>query len=374
VKYRILFLVLAACGGRAATDDGPAQVGPSPRPTGGPTDPPAPVTCSSSAAENITVSRSNLTGTPPYSVSGCTLVYVNADGALVMRDLATGEEKAIASADEKPARPVVTPDLVAWEATAMSVVRVRTTADGNTQTLAAQPAGEPRAAGKSVVFTAWKTADPRGDTDVLLFDAAAGTTTAIFDGPAQQRWADVSDAWIVGTDFFPEEGPTGGFDNNGQDLADLVVFDRKTGTKTPRPAVGKQAFPMLTSTDAFAYLDWAAIHPEPKLEAFQLRAGKVTDAYAADHTVADVTYITPDYARPAVFGSTIEWVANPTGETVLWRAPIDGSAPPAQVQGLGGLYLYAPAPTTGFTVLAAAQVQSTDFTPRLRGVPRATSP
>lgn len=366
MKYRVLFLLVAACGGSTSSDDGTQPVGPTPHGPGT-NDPPS--ACDGSIAKDILVSRS-LNGAPPYAVSGCDLVYVNDAGALVTRDLATGKETTLASVDEAPAHPVVTQYLVAWEATIAGkrVVRVH---DGEKVLTVPAPldAAEPRAAGKTVVFTVWKTSDPRGDTDVWSFDPFAGATAPIFEGPAQQRWADVSDAFVVATDFL-EEGPTGGSDDDGRDVADIVVFDRRTGTKTTRSAPGKQAFAMLTSTDAFAYLDWAAIHPEPKLEAFQLRAGKVADAYANDHVVADVKYASSEYARPAVFGSVVEWIANPTGETVLWRAPLDGSAQPAQVEGLGGLFLYAPAPAAGFTVLAAAQVKSSDFTPRLRSVPR----
>ncbi|HSO32314.1 MAG TPA: hypothetical protein VLT33_07360, partial [Labilithrix sp.] len=137
---------------------------------------------------------------------------------------------------------------------------------------------------------------------------------------------------------------------------------------------GKQSFPILGDDDVLAYLEWGSIHPEPKLAAYELRVGKVVGDAATDRALAKVEYAGA-YARPALAGGTLEWIANPDGVTRLYRAPLDGSAPPAVVRGLDDLRLFAPAPTTGgtergFTVIAAAAIQSVPALPRLRAVTR----
>jgi hypothetical protein len=301
-------------------------------------------------------------------------VYVAKSGALALRDLATGAETTLETAAEAPRRPSVTAGgaLVAWEygGTGVSGVRVKNGASTITLTGAFAYAGEPRAGGTAVAFTASAGPLATSDTDVWLFDAATGKTALAVGGPAQQRFADVSARWLAVTDF--TETPDGLYHADGTDLADVVVLDRMTGTLTRRAAPGKQAFPMLTSTDLVGYLDWSAIHPEPKLVEYQLKAGAIGAEPATDRVIADVRYVASDYARPAAFSGTLEWIANPDGQTVLWRAPADGSAAPAAVSGLDGLVLYAPAPSAGFTILAAAAAAASapDFSPRLRAVPR----
>jgi len=89
-----------------------------------------------------------------------------------------------------------------------------------------------------------------------------------------------------------------------------------------------------------------------------------------DRTVATVAQVSATYARPALAGATLEWVANPDGMTRLYRAPLDGSAPPAVVSGLDSLRLYAPASTRAFTILATAPNTSAGTLPRLRAVTR----
>ena len=158
------------------------------------------------------------------------------------------------------------------------------------------------------------------------------------------------------------------------DAADLVVYEIATRTATKRALPGKQAFPMLGSDGiALAYLDWNEVHPQPKLQAYNLKAGTLANP-AADRLVAFVEYEAAEPARPAVAGNTIEWIANPTGATSLFRAPLDGSTLPARAEGLDRLFLLAPAPRAaaedpGFTVLGTIDyTQST--TPRLRAVVR----
>jgi hypothetical protein len=128
---------------------------------------------------------------------------------------------------------------------------------------------------------------------------------------------------------------------------------------------------MLADGGVLAYLDWSGIHPEPKFVGYSLRSGAVLGDPATDRTIADVIYASSDYARPAVVGGTLEWIANPDGRTTLYRAPADGSSPPLAVKGLEEFRLYAPSPTSaGFTVLAASRIGAAASLPRLRAVPR----
>src|SRR5262249_54546849 len=72
----------------------------------------APADCRGGVA-GVTVDERELQGFPPYAVDGCTLVYVSrtleagAHGDLHVRDLSSGQERVIATADEAPRRPTV---------------------------------------------------------------------------------------------------------------------------------------------------------------------------------------------------------------------------------------------------------------------------
>ena len=111
---------------------------------------------------------------------------------------------------------------------------------------------------------------------------------------------------------------------------------------------------MLLAGNQLAYLhwDWVEVHPEPKLSAYHLRVGSLAPGAPADHEIARVAAQVPPYVRPAVHEATLEWVDSPDGKFQLWRAAADGSSPPATVDGVKGVALYAPAPTKAFTVLA----------------------
>ena len=366
-----LTALVASCASKR--DDTPAPA-PTPTPTGSvPPVPVKPATCAEAAAD-ITVANVDLNGYPPYAVAGCTLVYVNASGALVMRDLTTAAESPVAEASETPHRPAISTDVLAWEATegGHTVVRVRVRASGVTRTVAGTfvAAGEPRVSAASVVFTGWNGPAPADDTDVWLYDATADAAKMVLGGPAQQRYADVSAAYVAAADF--SEDPDGRDDHNDRDLADIIVLNRATGAIVKRHVVGFEKFPMLASTDVVAYLHWPEIHPEPKLQAYEIRSGIVGAADpATDAKVAFPTY-GGDYARPAINAATLEWIGDNGGSTALWRAPADGSSAPVQVQGLpSGLRLFAPAPTAAFTVVATATSATGGvLTPRLRAVPR----
>jgi len=369
-----LLAALAACGSPSSATDPASPASPAPSSTAGATPPgPAPV-CDPTKAEDIEVSGADRDGFPPYAVAGCTLAYVSGIGALVARDLVDGKETVLAGASERPRRPAVSSGVVAWEAdeSGHSVVRVR--ANGATRTVpgAFASAGEPRVSGASVAFTAWNGPQATDDTDIWLFDTTTGESRLALGGAGQQRFADVSAKYVVASDF--AEDPDGRFDGNETDVADVVVLDRATGVISTRRLPGKQSFPILGDGDVLAYLTWGSIHPEPKLASYELRIGNVVGDVAADRALATVEYAGA-YARPALAGGTLEWIANPDGVTRLYRAPLDGSSPPAVVRGLDDLRLYAPASTTGgtergFTVLAAAATQGLPALPRLRAVAR----
>jgi hypothetical protein len=315
--------------------------------------------CSGRVA-GVTVDDRELQGFPPYAVDGCTLVYVSrtleagAHGDLHVRDLARGDDTVIATADEAPRRPTVSSGVIAWEATIGGISVVRVSYMGTVRTLSGpfDHAGEPRAAADGVVFTVWSTSLANGDTDVDLYLLETGELVSVASGPNQQRFADISPTRIAFTDF--SEDPDGHYDGDNNDLADIGIYDRATRKTTMRPLPMKQAFPMLLTGDQVAYLhwDWVEVHPEPKLAAYHLRVGSVLAAPTEDREVAHVAAQVPPYVRPAVHEGTLEWVDSPDGKFHLWRAAADGSSPPATVDGVPGVALYAPAPTKSFTVLA----------------------
>lgn len=320
--------------------------------------------CDAPAAD-VAVASADLNGYPPYAASGCSLVYVSAAGALVVRDLATGAEETLAAPDEQPRRPAASADVIAWEALTggTTVIRVRVRATGETKTVAGAfvNATEPRASGSSVAFTAWVTAT---DADVWLYDATTGAAQSVFAGRAEQRFADVSPEYVVATDF--SEDPDGKYDGQG-DLADILVFDRATQAITKRVAGKKQAFPMIVSGSLLGYLEWSLVHPEPKLEGYALRVGRIAGRAVDDVTIADVVLRASEPVRPSTANGSIEWIANPDGKTTLWRAPADRSSAPVAASGLDGLHLYAPAASTAFTVVAGSAGSAA---PRLRVVGR----
>lgn len=251
---------------------------------------------------------------PLYALDGCTLAYVGKDAALHVKDLATGADEIVDR--DAPRRPTLAGDTLAWESLldGKSKVRVRngalvTTLDGWS--------GEPRAAKDAVVFTRWTTGDAFGDTDVMLYVPSKGTTTLIAGGPGQQRFADVSDAFVAVTDF--SEDPDQRFDGNDEDLADVGLFDRTTGTFTLRKKLGKQAFPILAGGTTLVYHDWASIHPQPKLEAYDLYRTAVDAPVSADGLLASV-HTLPPYTRPSGRGGVVEWVVRDAMGVTLYRA------------------------------------------------------
>jgi hypothetical protein len=317
--------------------------------------PGAAASCSAKPPASFPVASFDLLGHPPYASDGCTLVYVvpaAAGGELRSLDLTSGAEAVVAPASESPRRPTVLGDTIAWEAQIGGRRVVRVHAAGATFTAAGafDHAGEPRAVTDAVVFTAWTGADDTSDTDVHLLDVATRQSRAVVGGAGQQRFADVSSSTIAVTDF--SEDPDGTFNDNETDLADIVLFDRATGALTHRARSGKQAFPMLASATRLGYLDWAEVHPEPKLSAYTLRVGDIQGAVTGDVTLSDVTNQTTQYVLPSGRDGIIAWVDNTLGTSPrLWRAPADLSAKPTAAAGLDGVQIYAPAHASGFTLV-----------------------
>jgi hypothetical protein len=205
-----------------------------------------------------------------------------------------------------------------------------------------------------VVFTAWLSADPNGDTDVLLASAAQPSAPAagVATGAGQQRFADVSDTLVAVTDF--SEDPSGYFALDRLSLADIVVVDRATLTKTVRHLAGKQAFPMLGQGGRLAYLDWQEVMPEPKLSAYYLRVGRADLPVTMDlNAKADGTMVTvmTVYVRPAVHAAFLDWVDD-TSQSALYRRPLDLTTPAAAT--LGGAPLVGAAATDAMTVVATS--------------------
>jgi len=342
----LLLLALASFGCASRSEEQPAA-------DAAATD--APAVC------NVAESFPTITGDdpyayPPYALDECSLVYVATDGSLHLADLGGSHDEVL---DVGPARrPTLAGETVAWEATegGASVVRVRHGADP----LVTFKGGEPRAARDGVVFTRWISADANGDTDVLLYVPSTKQTITVAAGPGQQRFADVSDELVALTDF--SEDPDGRFDGNATDLADIAIFDRATSVLTVRKRAGKQGFPLLPGGKALVYHDWASIHPQPKLEAYELWRGTVDAAVSADSRLVAVE-TQPPYVRPAGRGGVIEWVARDATGIALFRAPVFGT--PVRVSGLDAWDLFAPATAGARTAIGVRTGTSASATLRI---------
>jgi hypothetical protein len=323
---------------------------------GMPENPPA---CAASAAQGIAVAATDASGGSPYALGyapyamdGCLLLHVNPDGALVLRDLGSFAEETLAEAAEAPRRPAVASGVVTWEATLAGRRVVRVRAKGATVTVAGafDHAGEPRAAADAVVFTGWLSADDTGDTDVFSYVPGEAEAKVLVSGPGQQRFADVSATHVAFSDF--SEDPDGRFDENGTDLADVVVIERASGMATRRERPGKQAFPLLGAAGKVAYLEWGPFHPEPKFSAYTLTVGDVGGSGAEDAVAAQIETAVP-YVRPAARGAWLEWVQwSPGMAATLWRRRADLAAE-AAAAGIEGTELYAPVAAEGMALVLA---------------------
>jgi hypothetical protein len=304
------------------------------------------------AADGIAVADVDLDGYPSYAVDGCRLAYVAApSGELRLRDLALGSEQVIAGAADAPRRPSLAGEVLAWEATDSGVSVVRVQSGGQIATLAGSfdHAGEPRATSDAVVFTAWQAKAADSDSDVLLYTVGDQSLSVIAAGPGQQRFADVSATHVAVSDF--SEDPGGIYAGDGTSLADVIVFDRGTGTSTTRKLPGKQAFPMLGSNGTLSYLEWLEVHPVPKLQDYSIQAVPLSTLGAAGKEIAHVQ--SEQAVRPTAHGGKVEWVVR-WGQSALWRAALDQSTPPVQIPLGSAAVLHAPAATGSMTVLAAS--------------------
>jgi hypothetical protein len=298
-------------------------------------------------------------GYPPYAIDGCLLAYVKpapdggTSGDLVLRDLGSGTEMTLAPASEAPRRPAIAGDLVAWEATVAGKASVRVRGPSGVVTVAGayDHAGEPRVAADSVVLTGWLGPMDNADTDVFLYTPSSGAVEVVATGLGQQRFADVSTTHVAWSDF--SEGPSGVFNINGGDAANIVVLDRSAQTTIVRAKPGKQAFPMLGADGKVAYLDWGdiAIPPEPKFSEYDLRLGDVAGTLANDVLVEHIIAQAP-YLRPVARGAYLEWVETP-GQTLLRQQPVDLSTPPQTVMTFSASTVFGPSASLAITLVGA---------------------
>lgn len=331
--------------------------------------------CSIDAATGIAVAASDVyggtsyaLGYPPYAIDGCRLVYVapagSAGGALRLRDLATGHEETIADAAESPRRPSIAGQWITWEAdvAGVRVVRVRGRGDAIPITGPFDHAGEPRAAADAIVFTAWLGPGDKADADIYLYRPETQELAAVGATPGQQRFPDISATHVVWSDF--AEDPDGTFDDDENDAADLVLYDRGTSAATTRRREGKQAFAMLGADGKLAYLDWNLVHPEPKLTQYELRVGDLGAPVEGDLLVAEVHTLLP-YVRPVAHGARIAWVEWPNGGAArVMERPASLAAPAKALPDEGdGADLVGPIASDALTLVG---VRASDAPVKLR--------
>ena len=318
--------------------------------------------CSGAALEGLEVYSQGIwdpLGYPPYALDGCTLAYVAVssgaeNGGLRLRDLATGEELELEAGAARPRRPAVAGGVVAWESDGPdgSQVRVRDASLTEPFEMAFQHAGEPRVTTDAVVFTAFLGVGASADTDVELYDLTRRVLTPIATGPGQQRFADVSAKYVAVTDF--AEDPKGYFDETGS-ISDIVLFARDTLERTARAAPGKQAFPLLGNDGLIAYLEWGAVHPEPKFSQFFLKAGYVDGPVTSDRNVkgGELMVVTdPAYVRPSLHGQYLDFIDKGTAAPQLFRADLAAAAPPVAATIAGASRLLGPVAADTMTLVA----------------------
>ena len=317
----------------------------------------APRNCRPSV-DSLAVSGADRVGYPPYASSGCTLLYVAGDGSLRLRGLDDTADETIAQADELPQRPTIAGELIAWESARDQLVRVRFAGKVHDIRGAYDRTGQPRASEDAVVFTGFK----GQDADIALYEPANDRVRVIASGAGQQLFPDISATQIAYSDF--SEDPDGAFDDDGMDLADVVLIDRATLQARTLKLPGKQAFPLLRTNGDVVYLHWAESHPEPKLSAYTIVAW---DAKLDARTELALVQTQPPYVRPSVANDTVEWVERPyTGDERLMRVR---QQKPAEVAfSSAGLKLYATASSTTLTLLATQS--DAEPVPRLRAISR----
>jgi hypothetical protein len=289
-------------------------------------------------------------GYPPYALDACNLAYIAVDGTLQLRDLASGLEQRIDDAESSPRRPTMAHGTLAWEVELEGRSQVRIRAPSGTVTLsgAFDHAAEPKACRDAVAFTAFAAMASDSDTDVLLYDVTRGTIEVVFGGAGQQRFADISEQFVAGSDF--SEDPNGTFDPAGS-LADIVLLTRADGQLIRRAKAGKQAFPMLGDDGVLSYLHWNEVHPEPKFNRFDLFVGRGDTAPESDVLLRDIQ-TDPSYVRPSIRGAVVDFVDTSSGRPTLYRAALAPLAEPVlMAQGSATERLLGPTGTEAWTVL-----------------------
>jgi hypothetical protein len=295
-------------------------------------------------------------GYPPYAFDGCWLVYVasgSEPGALRLRHLATAEDTLLEPAASKPRRPAISGPVIAWETEGAEGSEVRVRVDGQIHTLAGAfvRAEEPRVTADAVVFTAFLGPGPNDDSDVYLFDVATRQLSVVASGAGQQRFADVSPTHVAFTDF--SEDPLGYFNEAGS-LSDIALLERATGTRSNRVLPGKQAFPLLGTEGVFAYLEWGAVHPEPKLGLFWLKVGYLDRSVSEDFNAKTTGQVSTDpaYVRPSLHGLNLDFVDRGVDGVALYRATLSTPGALVSFKVEASRQLFGPVAGDRFTLLA----------------------
>jgi hypothetical protein len=346
----------AALGGAAGTSaDAPSTAGGSSG-VGGEGGGVARADCARAASGIAVYSQLDALAYAPYALAECSLAYVAPDGALRLRDLVSGSERVLEESSWAPRRPAMSRDVVAWEVAVEGKSQVRVFHGETTVTLSGtfEQAGEPRAATGFVAFTAWPASDG-SDTDVFTYDLASGRIAVAIGGAGQQRFADVSEEYVAATDF--SEDPGGIYDPFGS-LSDLVLVERGTGTLVRRARPGKQAFPLLGSDGSLVYLEWTAVHPEPKFSAYSLQLGRVQAPPESDVLVRAIQSV-PGYSRPSLRDGIIDFIDLTTLPATLYRVNVrtPDTLVPEPIEGTP----FSPVTATGFTVIGTRVDTATEL-------------
>lgn len=296
-------------------------------------------------------------GYPGYALDQCRLVYVADDGALRLRDLDTGAELDLEPATNRPRRPVLDGDALAWEASldGQPQIRVWTAKGALTLRGAFHHAAEPAASDGAIAFTAFSAAGLTADSDVLVYDVRAGTLSEAFVGPGQQRFAAISKTDIAASDF--SEDPRGYFDEMGS-LSDIIVRPRAGGSVISRPREGKQAFPMLSEDGTLAYLEWGAVHPEPKFSAFTLYVTRPGAPVSEDVKIRAIE-TEPSYIRPSLRNGILDFVDRSSGKPLLYRQPLGDLGPLSSIDFGAGFVPLGPVARQTFTLIATRGTDGT---------------
>jgi hypothetical protein len=161
----------------------------------------------------------------------------------------------------------------------------------------------------------------------------------------------VSPTHVAFTDF--SEDPKGYFSEAGS-ISDIALVERSSGQRSNRVAPGKQAFPLLGTGSVFAYLEWAAVHPEPKLGQFWLKAGYLNRPVSEDFNVKVDGQVStnPAYVRPSLRGQKLDFIDQGVNGPLLYRASLSTPGALASFAVAGSLSLFGPVAGERFTLLA----------------------